>query len=551
MSLVRMRKTMHDKLPLIMLGLALVFAVGWIGLCLGSGRSAFKVSDQSGAIAVVDGQGIDRQQFEAQVQRMIDQVGKERQTSAFEESQIRGNVLDSMISGMLRMQAAKKAGVRVSRGEIKKAINQYVDMQIAQLRSRFLAGSKDQSDAALDKALSRNGMSLSQLKDQLRASIDQNQVREQVTMQKLMTKLQDKVDSSDKAVRASFDEARFSQITISAASRSEAQAEQRAKQVSDKIKQGGDFTAVAKEYSEDPYKAKGGDRGGIFLRRAYMEKDLADKLFALKPGQVSDPIKMGNGYIIVKLDGIRNSLPADYATDPKKRKKYRDAYMQEQAYTIQSQFMIDAQKNAKIEVKDPEMKAYMATKAMSDPSQAKAKAEEAISNLRTAINTSTGDTQAMARIYAQLAYLYQWLSKPSMFASSKTDQAKYKAEEKKAIESALQYTESNDLRNMLADINIEEGQYAKALDNLQFVSDNAFDDPVTHKQLMAKYEKLQKYEPEKVATLIATEKKWLADYDKQQAAMKKQQSQQGSVTSTPIQVTPESRKAAGKAQGGG
>ncbi|MCX6376891.1 MAG: hypothetical protein NTU88_12820 [Armatimonadetes bacterium] len=88
---------------------------------------------------------------------------------------------------------------------------------------------------------------------------------------------------------------------------------------------------------------------------------------------------------------------------------------------------------------------------------------------------------------------------------------------------------------MLADIAIEEGQYDKALEHLQMVSQNAFDDPAAHKQLLQGYEKLQAYEPQKVASLVAQEKKWVADYDKQ---MKAQQEQQGSVISKPFRVGP-------------
>jgi foldase protein PrsA len=557
MSLVRMRKTMHDKLPLIMLALALVFAVGWIGLCLGSGRGggATKVSDQSDTIAVVNGQKIDRQAFEAQVKRMTDQVSQQRQTSAFEEAQIRGNVLDSMTQSILYMDAAKKEGVRVGRGEINKAIDQYVDSQMAQMRSRLLGRSKDTSDKALDAALQRQGMSLSQLKDEIRGSIDKDRVEQQLTMQGLMKKLQDKVDSSDRAVRASFDQVRFSQITVSAGTRSDEQSQQRVKLISDKLKQTGDFAAVAKEYSEDPFKAKGGDRGEFISRSPYYDKTLMDKVFSMQPGEVSEPIKLASGYVIVKLDQKRNAVPPDYATDPKKRKQYRDAYVQEQQSVVQSQFMAEMQKNTKIDIKDPEMKAYMATKAMSGmmggaggPSQAKAKADEAIGDLRTAINRSTGDPQAMARIYAQLAYLYEWLGKPGMFNPTKAEQAKYMAEEKTALTEALNNTESNDLRTMMVDINMKEGQYDKALEHLQFVSANSGDDAATHQTLLAKYQELKKYVPQKVAPLIASEQKWLANYNKQQAALKKQG---GGTTSQPFQVTPQAQDAARRAQGGG
>lgn len=543
MSLVRMREWMHGKLHIFMMGLALVFAVGWIGMSLGGGRNAGpNTEDQTGVLATVNGEKIERQDFETRVASQMKQTEQQRSVSAFEESQLRGQIFESMIDRALRMQAAKKEGVRVSRGEIRKKTDEFVDTQINQLRGRMLTG-KDKSDKALDAELHKNGMALSQLKDQLRTGMDPEAVREQLAMEKLLKKLQDKVDASDQAVRASYDEVRFSQITVDGQKRSMDQAEQRIKEISDKLKSGGDFAAIAKQYSEDPYKSKGGDRG-YFSRRSYIEADLADKVFSMKPGDISDPVKLSQGYMIVKMEEKRSALPADYS-DPKKQKEYRDAYVGQQQYTLQSQFTFEMQKGAKIDVRNHEMKAYMAAKQMSNmmgpdggATQVKAKALEAVKELDAAIGQSNGDPQAMARIYSQLSYFYQFLQKPGLFASSKEDSVKYLAEEKKALDNALQYAESTDLRTMMADINIQEGQYAKALENLQFVSDIAYDDPTAHKELMRRYAQLKKHDPKKIATLIATEQKWLADYDKQQAAMKKQQ--QGQMTQ-PFKVDPNAK----------
>lgn len=546
MSLVGMRRMMHDKLHYFMYGLAAVFAVGWIGLVIGSGKTGLKDTEQSGVVAIVNGQKIDRVDFEtaaaAQIKRVEDQS---HMVGAFEESQMRGQLFDTMVDRITRMEAAKKEGVRVRGGEIKRKINEVVDSQIKQVRDRLLSGSKDQTDAALDAALRKNNMSLSQLKDQIRASVDVEMVREQLTMEKLLKKLQDNIDSSDAAVRASYDEVRFSQITVDGKKRSMDQARERANEISAKLKKGGDFAAIAKESSDDPFKSNGGKRAD-YMRKTYMEKELADKLFTMKAGEVSDPIQLPQGIVIVKLDEKRSSLPADYS-DPKKQKEYKDAYVAQQQFTMQSQFMYDMQSKVKLDVKDSELKAYTATKELSaamgqGPAQAKIKAEEAIKYLRKATEQSTGDPQAMARIYAQLAYLYEWLQRPNMFATGKADAVKYMAEEKKALDDALTYTEANDLRNMMVAINMKEGQYAKALENLSFVSDNAMDDPIVHSQLMTKYKELRKYVPAKTAPLIAAEEKWLVDYNKQQEALKKQQEaakrQQGGMVTKPFKVTP-------------
>jgi len=521
MSLVRMRNTMKGKLHLIMLGLAVVFAVGWIGICLSSGGSQGKSNETVGLVARVNDQKIDRDMFEqraaADMKRLSDQG---RMISPFDESQIRGRTLDEMIAKFLRAQAAKEAHVRASRRDVNTVVDQIIENQVATAKSQLLAGRKGQmTDQMLEEELRKRGLTLSGLRDEVRKSIDVNAVREQVVMEKLVKKLQQGIDSSDRAVRASFDEARFRQITVDAQQgRTATQAEQRAREISDKLKGGADFAATAAKYSDDGYKDQGGDRG-MFMRRSYMDKTFADIVFSLNPGQISQPIKLAQSYIIVKVEERRSALPKDFS-DPRKWQEYRNGYLSEMQFAVQSKFFNDIQKNAKITIYDPELKAYMAGKQMamatSNPILAKAKAVEAIDDLQRALRQSGGDSQTAARLYSQIGYIYAWMRRPEFFRVSKEERLKYRALEKKAVESALEYTEANDLRIMLADIAIEEGQYAKAVEHLQMVSDNVFDDAAMHTELSDRLKKLKAHEPQKVAALLAIEQKWNKDFGARQ-----------------------------------
>jgi peptidyl-prolyl cis-trans isomerase D len=72
------------------------------------------------------------------------------------------------------------------------------------------------------------------------------------------------------------------------------------------IKGGADFAALAKQYSQDTSSAaKGGDLG--WAGREVYAKPFADKLFSMKEGEVSEPVKSEFGYHIIRLDGIRAS----------------------------------------------------------------------------------------------------------------------------------------------------------------------------------------------------------------------------------------------------
>ncbi len=68
-----------------------------------------------------------------------------------------------------------------------------------------------------------------------------------------------------------------------------------------KVKAGGDFAALARQYSDDDSKTKGGDLD--YFGRGTMVKEFDDAAWALQPGQVSDLVKSQFGYHIIKLTG--------------------------------------------------------------------------------------------------------------------------------------------------------------------------------------------------------------------------------------------------------
>ncbi len=99
----------------------------------------------------------------------------------------------------------------------------------------------------------------------------------------------------------------------------------KAQEVLKEARAGGDFAALAKKYSQDPGSAHQGGDLGWALRGAYVQP-FADKLFAMKPGEVSDPVKTQFGYHIIRLVEVqaehartlsdaRQQIEADYRRD--------------------------------------------------------------------------------------------------------------------------------------------------------------------------------------------------------------------------------------------
>lgn len=114
-----------------------------------------------------------------------------------------------------------------------------------------------------------------------------------------------------------------------------------AKKVVERLKAGEDFGKVAGEVSKDPGSGKeGGDLGWFTKDR--MVKEFADAAFALKPGEVSAPVKSQFGWHIIKLEARRNK-PAPALADVKDE---LSSYMQKKA---QQDLILKLRSEAKIE----------------------------------------------------------------------------------------------------------------------------------------------------------------------------------------------------------
>jgi peptidyl-prolyl cis-trans isomerase SurA len=78
-----------------------------------------------------------------------------------------------------------------------------------------------------------------------------------------------------------------------------AAAEAKADDLLKQIRAGAGFEDVAKKYSDGPSAAQGGDLGAF--KRGALAKELEDKTFAMKSGEVTDVIRTKQGYVILKV----------------------------------------------------------------------------------------------------------------------------------------------------------------------------------------------------------------------------------------------------------
>ncbi len=121
-----------------------------------------------------------------------------------------------------------------------------------------------------------------------------------------------------------------SHILIAASGKDEdswKKAQAKAKKLAEQARNGGDFAALAKENSDDPGSAKKGGELGFFAR-GVMTPAFEKKVFSMKQGDISDPVKTPFGYHVIKLEEIK---PEKVESFDAVREKVLDAVRKQEA----------------------------------------------------------------------------------------------------------------------------------------------------------------------------------------------------------------------------
>ncbi len=118
--------------------------------------------------------------------------------------------------------------------------------------------------------------------------------------------------------------------------RSEAEAQKLAADLVTQLRGGADFVKLVAQYSDDAEsKASGGDFGTPIKATSSFAQDLKKTVLAMNAGDISDPVRQGNGFYIIRLEEkkvqpindvresivkeIRDNHMHDYMTDLNKR----------------------------------------------------------------------------------------------------------------------------------------------------------------------------------------------------------------------------------------
>jgi peptidyl-prolyl cis-trans isomerase C len=133
-------------------------------------------------------------------------------------------------------------------------------------------------------------------------------------------------------------------VAVGLSKRSEADARTLAADIVKQLRGGADFVKLVAQYSEDAAsKAAGGDFGLVKAVGEY-PAELKTAVFALKPGEISEPIRQPTAYYIVRLEE-KGSQPVD---------EVREKIIQTIRNDHMNQWMKDMNASYQAVIKDPE-----------------------------------------------------------------------------------------------------------------------------------------------------------------------------------------------------
>ncbi len=286
-----------------------------------------KEQDPNKVLATVNGENIIQKDVTQVISRFGSQIPEEQIPAVTKQ------ILDGLITQKLLTQFIRENKIEPSKTDIETEINKVRE----DIKSNpGLAGK------TLEQVLESHGSSLDDLKRDITISL---------CLEKYLGK-----DLDDKKLKAYYEqnkaaydgtEVRASHILLDTRKMTTDAELNNALDKTKKIKAeataGKDFSELAKQYSDCPSKEKGGDLG-FFPRKGQMVEPFAAAAFALKVGQLSEPVKTNFGYHIIKVTEIKPGTAVKF--DDIKQTVKQDL-LQEKAQVLISQI----RQKAKIDIK--------------------------------------------------------------------------------------------------------------------------------------------------------------------------------------------------------
>ncbi|MEW6666870.1 MAG: peptidylprolyl isomerase [Thermodesulfobacteriota bacterium] len=261
-------------------------------LGVASPLAAAEKKPAQGHAALVNGKAITQAEVDRELAGMLNEL-RNRGTVP-EESQmeaLRKNLLEELISQELLAQEGAKLGIKVD--------DALVDDRLKMLKSRF------PSEEEFRNVLSRSSLSEAELKSQMERGLLIHEVLTREVIRKVTISAEESKEYYDTHPDdfKQPEQVRASHILVKLEPKAEPDVKAKARweieEVRKKLSKGGDFAALAREFSQCPSKTQGGDLG--FFQKGQMAKPFEDAAFSLKPGQTSGIVETEFGYHLIRV----------------------------------------------------------------------------------------------------------------------------------------------------------------------------------------------------------------------------------------------------------
>jgi peptidyl-prolyl cis-trans isomerase SurA len=235
--------------------------------------------------------------------------------------QEKANVLDSLIEEKLLVQKAIELG-----------IDSDIEPKVSSAIQRTMKEYNIESMDKFEEILEDQGSSLDEYREMRRNEIMADNII-QIFVASRITMLSSEVEKYYKDHAADFaspEEVSLSEIVVTAeAAGGEENAKKQAADLYNRLKQGASFTSLASQYSKGPTANKGGNIGSNLL--AKWHPDIVKAIAGLETGDISEPQKTGEGYVIYRVDERKHSTvpPIDDVRTEIKRRIYMQKYAPE------------------------------------------------------------------------------------------------------------------------------------------------------------------------------------------------------------------------------
>jgi peptidyl-prolyl cis-trans isomerase SurA len=210
---------------------------------------------------------------------------------------VAAQVLRTIVDEKLQMQEAKRQNVTATDEEINKAV--------AQIEKQ-----NNMQPGQLDQVLKLRGIERSALVDQLTASIVWSKlVRRLVSQTNVVS--DEEIDYALKRAKETANEpqSRVAEIFLAVDNTQQDDEVRRlAERLTEQMRQGARFSAVAQQFSQSATAAVGGDIG--WVRAEQLSPELGKAVAQMRPGELSPPIRAGAGYYLVLVLDRRSGRTA-------------------------------------------------------------------------------------------------------------------------------------------------------------------------------------------------------------------------------------------------